>query len=285
VSDLAKWEDLAVNVLGLQLASKDGDSRLALRMDEHQQRIVLERSAADDLTHAGWLFDTEEQLDRYVRGLAAAGVTASDCGAEVAGLRGVEKVYSCQDPNGFRHEFAFGPKFAPSTAPFKSKVMNGKFVAGRLGLGHILLVAKNYQESVAFFRKTMGLRLSDYIRGPLETPRGVINVDATFMHTATGRHHSLATAQIPMPKQLHHMMIEVEDMDDVGLAYDRCLAAGFPIAMGLGHHPNDHMFSFYVQTPSGCLIEYGCGGLVVDDAAWEVKTYSQLSDWGHANAH
>jgi hypothetical protein len=74
-------------------------------------------------------------------------------------------------------------------------------------------------------------------------------------------------------------------MDDVGFAHDRCVKAGFPVAMALGHHPNDHMFSFYVQTPSGFLIEYGYGGIVIDDQNWEVKSYSQLSDWGHAHGH
>ncbi|MFD0567797.1 hypothetical protein ACFQ2M_41870 [Kitasatospora saccharophila] len=33
-------------------------------------------------------------------------------------------------------------------------------------------------------------------------------------------------------------------------------------------HPNDHMFSFYVRTPSGFSVEYGWGGLLIDDATW-----------------
>ena len=28
-------------------------------------------------------------------------------------------------------------------------------------------------------------------------------------------------------------------------------------------HPNDHMFSFYVRTPSGFSVEYGWGGLLI----------------------
>jgi hypothetical protein len=43
------------------------------------------------------------------------------------------------------------------------------------------------------------------------------------------------------------------------------------------------MFSFYVVTPSGFMIEYGYGGLVIDDRDWEVRSYPQLSDWGHAH--
>lgn len=283
VLDLARWEQLAVDMLGLQVSGRNGDTSLSLRMDEHQQRIVLESGDEDDLVRVGWLFDTEKELEQYVQGLAKSGVTVTPCGEDIAAARCVERAYFCMDPNGLRHEFAFGPTYAPDTTPFVSKVMKGKFVAGRLGVGHIMAVAKNYAETVKFCHEILGLRISDYIRGPLETARGTFDVDATFFHTVTGRHHSMATAQIPMPKKIHHMMVQVEDMDDVGLAYDRCLAAGFPMGMHLGHHPNDHMFSFYVQAPSGIFIEYGWGGVVIDDQVWEVRNYTQLSDWGHAH--
>ncbi|WP_454916220.1 VOC family protein [Xanthobacter sediminis] len=282
VQDLAKWEQLAVDVLGMQLGARH-DGAVTLRLDDHEQRVILESGDADDLIYAGWLFDTEAALVGYVQKLGRIGVELADCGPEFAAQRRVEKVYSCVDPNGLRHEFAFGAKYA--VKPFTSKVLNSRFVTGRLGVGHILVVAKNYSESLDFFQNKLGLILSDYIRAPLETPRGVINVDATFLHTVTGRHHSLATAQIPIPKRIHHVMFEVEDMNDVGLAHDRCVAAGFPVAMSLGHHPNDHMFSFYVQTPSGFFIEFGYGGRVIDDRDWDVKSYPQLSDWGHAHGH
>jgi 2,3-dihydroxybiphenyl 1,2-dioxygenase len=284
VSDLAKWEDLAVNVLGLQASRRDGQESLALRMDEHEQRIFLERSDADDLSVAGWLVDTEDDLDIFVNTMRQQGVNVSECEKEVTGARRVEKAYFCVDPNGLRHEFAFGPKCALASDRFCSKVLKSSFVTDRLGVGHILVVAKNYAETVDFVRKALRLRLSDYIRAPLVTPRGIINVDATFFHTLTGRHHSLATAQIPVPKRIHHIMIEVQDMNDVGLAHDRCVAAGFPIAMDFGHHPNDGMFSFYVRTPSGFMIEFGWGGKVIDDRVWNVKTYAQLSDWGHVHS-
>jgi hypothetical protein len=65
-------------------------------------------------------------------------------------------------------------------------------------------------------------------------------------------------------------MLEVGSMDDVGRAYDRCLAAGVPIASTLGVHPNDRMFSFYARTPSWFDLELGWGDRKIDDATWEV---------------
>ena len=51
--------------------------------------------------------------------------------------------------------------------------------------------------------------------------------------------------------------------------------------MSLGRHTNDMMTSFYVRTPSGFEIEYGTGGLLVDEENWKVETYDATSFWGH----
>lgn len=248
-------------------------------MDEYRQRIILEEDSADDILEAGWEFETEEELNLYVESLRARGVAVTQSNREDCSARCVEKVYWCEDPTGYKHAFYFGPELASATQPFRSKVLCGSgFNTGPLGLGHILTRADDYQASVEFYRTILGLRLSDYIREERE-PGFVI--DATFLHAKTGRHHSLATASMPGNKRLNHLMVEVNEMDDVGLAYDRCVAAGVPMVQHLGHHPNDRAFSFYVRTPSGFALEFGHGGVVIDDATWKVVNYPKLSDWGH----
>jgi len=76
-------------------------------------------------------------------------------------------------------------------------------------------------------------------------------------------------------------MLEVNALDDVGLAYDRAQDHGVIIEQSLGRHPNDRMFSFYAQTPSGFQFEFGYGGRVVNDETWQPTTYHQISEWGH----
>lgn len=49
----------------------------------------------------------------------------------------------------------------------------------------------------------------------------------------------------------------------------------------LGRHANDEMISFYVRTPSGFDIEYGHGGLTVDDRTWVARQTTAHSVWGH----
>lgn len=279
VSDLAAWEAFACDVIGLQAARRDGSRMLTLRMDDHAQRIVLEQGADDDLRAAGWEFTDEAALDAYVAGLQAQGVAVEAASTTLARERRVEKLYLLDDPNGWRHELYFGPALCHAATSFRSRVLKGPgFRTGPLGIGHLLPKSNDYPATVAFYRDVMGFRLSDFIRE--EIAPGIV-ADATFFHTATGRHHSLATAAIPSPKILNHLMVEVQDMDDVGLAYDRCVKAGHPILLELGHHPNDRMFSFYVRTPSGFGLEVGWGGIVVDDTNWQVIAYDKMSDWGH----
>jgi len=51
--------------------------------------------------------------------------------------------------------------------------------------------------------------------------------------------------------------------------------------MTLGEHSNDRMFSFYVRSPSGFNLEFGWGGITIDEANWQVRQYDRLSLWGH----
>jgi 3,4-dihydroxy-9,10-secoandrosta-1,3,5(10)-triene-9,17-dione 4,5-dioxygenase len=45
------------------------------------------------------------------------------------------------------------------------------------------------------------------------------------------------------------------------------------------------MFSFYVRSPSGFDIEYGCHGMQIDPDTWIPTTSLAVSDWGHVWAH
>lgn len=276
---LPEWERFARDILGMQIGRHEPGKLLALRLDEVLQRIVIEDGDEEDLRAAGWMFKTFEELQTYVQRRRDSGLRVRECSPEEARHRRVEKLFCCDDPNGFQLEFACSAELAPSNQPFNSSQLRGPgFKTGELGLGHILVRAKDYPRAVDFYKHQLGLRLSDFIRG--EVLPGLV-AEAAFFHTPGGRHHSLATVTVNIPRRLGHLMVELQCLDDVGLAYDRCRAAGLTLTRELGHHPNDQMTSFYVESPSGFSIEYGWGGLVVDEPQWSVKTYSQFSDWGH----
>ena len=275
VSDLPEWEHFAVDMMGLQAGKRDAGS-VSLRMDEYTQRIVLTKGEQDDLAVVGWELASEADLLDYVERLNGMGVQLMRGDPELAHRRDVQDIFVGTDPNGVTLEFYWGPALAAE--PFKSSVLTSSFLAGSRGMGHVLLAVAAKEATDDFYQRILGMKLSDCIRE--EIAPGMV-IDATFLHV-NPRHHSLAYAPLPPVKRIHHIMIEVSDIDDVGLAYDRCLAAGLPIEMGLGKHSNDQMFSFYVRTPSGFSIEYGWGGIEIDDSTWKAKTYSQLSNWGHS---
>ena len=133
---------------------------------------------------------------------------------------------------------------------------------------------KSQIENVESCLKALG---SDYI----DVNMGPADVQRVAFLNAGPRHHALAIVPLEMPQRLHHLMLQVTDMDDVGTTYDLCHDQGVPIAMSLGRHTNDRMTSFYMQTPSGFQVEYGAGGVEIDDETWEIGHYDAPSIWGH----
>ena len=275
VSDLAAWERFSEGVLGLSPGRRGADGTLALRMDDHEQRIVLHPGRADDLAYLGFEVATDAELEALGATLVRAGFAVGEGKSETCAARRVARLLQLADPSGIPVELYTGASLAQQ--PFRSPQIASGFVTGDEGLGHAVIGASDPAASERFYVELLGMRLSDCVRIPLNAD---FTLEIRFLH-ANARHHTIAFASVPMPKRLHHFMLEVRDVDDVGLARDRALAAGVPLTMDLGRHPNDHMLSFYAKTPSGFAVEVGHGGVKVDDATWSVRTYDHVSVWGH----
>ena len=86
---------------------------------------------------------------------------------------------------------------------------------------------------------------------------------------------------MPNPTGIVHLMVEVENSDDVGLTLDRALRRKVKMSATLGRHINDKMLSFYMKTPGGFDMEFGCEGLEVDDHSWIARESVGVSLWGH----
>jgi 2,3-dihydroxybiphenyl 1,2-dioxygenase len=134
---------------------------------------------------------------------------------------------------------------------------------------------KSRDQSFQFYRDVIGLELSDWVH-----PQGDTSRTLTFMH-CNARHHSLAFLEVDMPKRLHHFLLEVERLDDVGATHDLCQDRDIPIVISLGRHTNDGMLSFYMETPSGFSVECGWGATEIDARSWRVQQHMSGSIWGH----
>ncbi|MBO9380764.1 glyoxalase [Sphingomonas histidinilytica] len=278
--DLDAWQSFATRIVGaLCRRTADGQS-LLIRLDELEYRFQILQGDEDDLAVAGWAIDTSQELDDFVASLRAKGIEVHEADDARRDARLVERLFWCTDPDGLCHEFFTGARQAPLSQPFTSPLISGEgFETGRLGVGHYVQNARDVASTVAFYEQVLGLKISDYIRHEDFLPGQ--NVEATFLYARTGRHHSAAVVAMPTPKRVHHIMVQLKSLDDVGLGLDRCTDGGIAIQHGIGRHPNDQMTSFYMTTPSGFALEYGWGGIVIHEDDWEIKTYSQLSDWGH----
>jgi len=235
---------------------------------------VLHPGPADDLRYLGFELANDAELEALGAQLVRAGHTVTEGKSETAAARRVSRLLETADPTGIPVELYVGAALAQR--PFSSPLVSG-FVAGAEGLGHAVICARDADASQRFYSELLGLRLSDTVTAAI-TPQ--FSIQIRFLH-ANARHHSIAFGSVPMPKRLHHFMIEAVTPDDVGRAHDRMQNAGVTFSMDLGKHPNDGMFSFYAKTPSGFDVEFGSGGVKVDDATWSVKSYDHISVWGH----
>ena len=270
VRDLGAWRRFARDLLGLEICAPRPDGALPLRMDGHAHRFLLHEGPADDIAYVGWELRDRAELDDLAGQLERSRVSVRTGSAAEIAARGVEAMLWFEDPNGIRTELFHGPVLV--SAAFVSDRMPSGYRTGDQGMGHILVNARNSNETERFYRDVLGFTLSDYV----ESER----LHAVFLHV-NPRHHSLAFAELPLKKRLHHVMLEVSSIDDVGVAFDRCQEQGVPLQRTIGRHQNDRMVSFYGYTPSGFCFEIGWGGRAVDDRNWEVRVYPDASDWGH----
>ena len=271
-SDVDAWRHYAEQVIGASCEESAGN--LLIRIDDDAWRVRVISGGSDDVVCIGFSVDSAAELEGVHQQLESVGTNLEEATEEEAGSRGVEHLYVCHDPDGLRVELYTGSRASANS--FSSPIGVSGFVTDGQGLGHIVIAASDQEKAEDFYMRGLGFLLSDHI---MVGPEGR-QLQLTFLH-CNPRHHTLAMVPIKAPKRLNHIMFQVMEMDEVGSCLDRARDAGCKISSSLGRHPNDQMFSFYMQTPSGFDIEYGYGGIEIDDATWQTDTYYQTSTWGH----
>ena len=273
VADLGAWRSYATSFLGLMDVSRS-NAELRFRADVRAWRISVSQGKADDLAFAGFEVRDAASLGSVCDSLKAAGFETALDGA-TAERRGVTGLAMATDPNGIQVEIYFGAAECFETPMVSPAGVRG-FLMGDQGLGHIVLHASDMEATKRFYMDGLGFRLSDFIDTEMQPG---VPVELTFLH-CNPRHHTLALVPASMPKRLNHFMLQVDSMEDVGLAHDRTERLNVRISDTLGRHTNDHMFSFYADTPSGFQVEFGWGGRTIDEN-WTVVRHKAPSIWGH----
>jgi 2,3-dihydroxybiphenyl 1,2-dioxygenase len=275
VSDLPAWKDFAANVLGLQVSGSAADGSAFLRLDGYHHRLQLFPTGEDDILFAGWEVKDADALRQIAAQVRALGTEVTEATHAEATERKVIDLIRFKDPDDLTVEVYYGP-FRAAKDFVSPRGVTG-FNAEELGFGHIVLGVVDPDAFLRFYMAGLGVKLTDYIYGH----RNGAARNLTFTHV-NPRHHSMAFVQRSVDaKRLSHFMVEVRRIDDIGVAIDVAEASGIPMRK-LGRHSNDRMLSTYLRTPSGFTVEYGLGGVLIEDEAnWNVRHYDVGSLWGH----
>ena len=279
VSDLALWEDFATNVLGLEVVRRGDNDSFSLRMDEQSYRVIVERDPRDDLSLLGWQVESGAALKELASRLEAHGTSVQNATDKEAWDRQVVGLIKFKDPNGIPSEAFFGPQ-RDIHRPFVSP-RNFTFKTGAMGMGHVTMSVDDFEQSLRFYRDTLGMTVTDWVFRDDPDAR----LTMVFLH-CNPRHHSMAFLERKGPRHIHHFMLETNSVDDMGAAYDLCQGKDMPFEMTLGRNTNDQMLSFYVTSPSGFCVELGWGGRLVGgtpDQPWQEQQYKSGTLWGHRN--
>jgi len=268
---LDDWAAYATRFLGMQLVDQSR-ATLAFRMDDRRQRVIVNADTDGGASFFGWEVADSAALDALGARLEHAGLAIARGSRALADERRVKDLIVFADPLGNRLEAFHGPEIA--AAPFQPGRTISGFRTGALGMGHAVLTVERLDEIIPFYRDVLGFRLSDYILKPFK---------AYFFHV-NPRHHSIAFIETGK-NGMHHMMMELFNLDDVGQAYDIALMKPESIGSTFGRHTNDYMTSFYSWSPSGFMVEYGWGGRLVEPDNWVAEEYTTgPSLWGHDRA-
>ncbi|MGB8397749.1 VOC family protein [Bradyrhizobium sp.] len=267
-ADLDDWRQFATGLVGLQAVER-GNSLLAFRMDDRKQRIVIDRAMPEGARFFGWEVADADALDELAARLEEAGVAVTAGPQALADARRVLGLISFHDPAGNRLEAFYGAEI--DDTPFRPGRSISGFRTGPLGLGHAVLSVEHIDPMMAFYVDVLGFGLSDYMQKPFR---------AYFFHV-NARHHSLALIETGR-NGMHHLMVELFSLDDVGQSYDVALSEPDRVSVTLGRHTNDLMTSFYARSPSSFMIECGWGGREIEPKTWQpFELRDGPSLWGH----
>jgi 3,4-dihydroxy-9,10-secoandrosta-1,3,5(10)-triene-9,17-dione 4,5-dioxygenase len=279
-TDMTAWREFGLKILGLVEGKGADPNSLYLRMDDFPARLVIVPGERDRLLVSGWESANAGELQEIRDRLDGAGVPYKEGSAEELAERRVDELIRFEDPSANTLEVFHGAALEHRrvVSPY-----GHRFVTGEQGLGHVVLSTSDDAAALHFYRDVLGFRLRDSMRLPPQMVGRPADGRPAWLRFfgCNPRHHSLAFLPMPTPSGIVHLMIEVENSDDVGLCLDRAQRRKVPMSATLGRHVNDLMLSFYMKTPGGFDVEYGCEGRQVHDENWIARESTAVSLWGH----
>jgi len=265
---LDAWMEQARHHIGLHVEVVEAGQCVRLRADEKIQRLLVSKTDGEATMGMGFEMADAANLATVRKALEDAGYATADGTAEELELRGVQGMIHFRDPDGVRIEVCHG--LGDAVTAFEPGRPIGGFRTGDMGLGHVALITEHFDKLSHLYRNIFGFKVSDHTQAPFRVE---------FLH-CNPRHHTIGLAHTGGPAKIYHLMLEYNDFDDVGRAYDMALTKPESIGVTLGRHINDHVTSFYLKNPDGWMFELGWASRTVGPD-WEAEELQGMSLWGH----
>ena len=225
VTNLARSRDFYAGLAGL--AAGESREGAAFCVGTDRTLLTLDTAAAPGLKAFGFEMESDAGLDELATTLDRHGATWSHSGNAI---RMVEPHL------GVAVEFRCGAASGNDAA--------GRSDAAIAGFGHVVLSTPRYREAVAFWRETLGFRLSDEIDGRISLLRCFPNPT----------HHSLGIASGGRSR-FHHLNFRARDGADLEAVAHDLADRGATIASGPGTHtPSGNRFVYFLD-PDGLTLE------------------------------
>ena len=161
------------------------DGSVYLKLDDYQWRLGIHQ---DDENHGilyiGFEVDNVSKLEEAKKHLLENKIDVLDGSEDDAKARGVGGLIKLSDPSGNPVEIYYEPTL---DYKFQSPIPNQTFVAGHLGLGHLMILAANREQTYDFYTKILGFKLTDYI--------SFEGGDGAWFMRCNPRHHSMALSK------------------------------------------------------------------------------------------
>lgn len=289
-TNVAQWQSFATDVVGMmlapgmpQVANGEGDEAF-FKMDEYPWRFRVFAGEVDRIAIAGWEVEDKAAFDQALSELKDNGTDFERGSDALCEARRVKELISFTDPAGGTLEIFYQMKL--DYKRLVSPVGIESFLTGYngdMGLGHYVIPTNNFEATVDFYKNLLGFGATDYMHMKFTREESDPGQGLHFLHVNNPRHHSLAIFDDPNPPAhgCVHMMVEVENIDEVGYFIDRCQKNNVTQLNTLGRHCNDLMMSLYVATPGGFALEFGCDGVQHDWTDYKPTESSEPSLWGH----
>ena len=190
------------------------------------------------------------------------------------------------DEDGNRVEIAAKPRSAPTEkASFGEADVSGPEAVAACPLrkdidrvaprrlSHVAIYTTDVSKKIDFYRKVLGLRLSDR-SGDF----------CGFMHGPHGSEHHMLAFVKSSGSGFHHCSWDVGSINDVGLGAEQMQERGFHKGWGLGRHVVGSNYFYYATDPWGSHSEYSADmDYIPADCEWNAKDYGiddRFTLWG-----